>query len=78
KGMAVTALVLSIVGAGTSLVLVGVPLAIVALILGIVALARRLNGKGMSIAAVIVSSISLLWGVFVLLMFIFVGSLAGG
>jgi len=78
KGMAVTALVLSIVGAVTSLVLVGVPLAIVALILGIVALARRLNGKGMSIAAVIISSISLLWGVFVLLMFIFVGSLAGG
>ena len=78
KGLAITALVLAIIGAVTSLAFIGVPLAIVALILGIVALARRANGKGMSIAAVIVSSISLLWGIFVVLMLVFVGSLASG
>jgi hypothetical protein len=74
--MAITALVLAIVGMLTSLLFIGFPLAIVALILGIVALARRLDGKGMSVAAIVISAITLLWGVFLLVIVVFAGALS--
>jgi hypothetical protein len=74
--MAITALVLAIVGMLTSLLFIGFPLAIVALILGIVALARRLDGKGMSVAAIVISAITLLWGVFLLVIEVFAGALS--
>jgi hypothetical protein len=60
----------------TSLLFIGFPLAIVALILGIVALARRLDGKGMSVAAIVISAITLLWGVFLLVIVVFAGALS--
>lgn len=69
KGLAITALVFSIIGFMTSLLYIGFPLAIAGLIMGIVSLARRLGGKGMSIAAVSVATATLLWGIVLIMIF---------
>ena len=61
KKMAIWALVLSIVGLLTGIVFfVSAPLALTALILAIVTLAKHKQGKGMGIAAIIISSIALI------------------
>ncbi len=60
KALAITSLVLAIVSVVIGLIwFVAAPVAIVALVLGIVALVKRANGKGRSIAAVIIAGISL-------------------
>lgn len=62
KALAITALVLAIVSVVIGLAwFIAAPLAIVAIILSIVALAKHANGKGQSIAALIVSGISLIF-----------------
>lgn len=67
KGLAITALVLAIVGAVLCFIpfasFGGVPIVIVALILAIIALVKKANGKGMSIASLIVAGVGLLAGI---------------
>jgi hypothetical protein len=59
SGMAVTAMVLSIIGVATSCLLIGFPIVIIGIILGIVALSQinrrpqELAGKGYALAAII-------------------------
>ncbi|GGF46008.1 hypothetical protein GCM10010922_22170 [Microbacterium sorbitolivorans] len=69
KGLAITALVFAITGFMTSLLYIGFPLAVAGLIMGIISLARKLGGKGMSIAAVSVATATLLWGVVLIMIF---------
>ncbi|GGO62890.1 hypothetical protein GCM10010910_14120 [Microbacterium nanhaiense] len=82
KGMAVTALVFAILGAMFGIVpffaLIGVPFALVAITVATVALAKRRAGRGMSVAALIVASLSLIWGVFMFIVTVLLGSMAGG
>lgn len=60
KGLAITALVLSIIGAVIGVAwFVAAPLAIIAIILAIVSLVKRRGGKGMSIASLIVGGVAL-------------------
>ncbi len=61
KKMSIWAFVLSIVAFVTGLLLfISIPLAIVSLILAIMALVKHRPGKGLSIAAVIVSGLAIL------------------
>lgn len=67
SGLAITSLVLSIVGLLTTWILgLGILLAVLAAIFGIVALAKNQGGKGMSIAGIIIGGINILIGVFIL------------
>lgn len=77
KGLAITALVFAITGFMTSLLYIGFPLAVAGLIMGIISLARRLGGKGMSIAAVSVATATLLWGVVLIMIFWAATALSG-
>ena len=65
-GLAITAFVLSILGFLTSWIGIGILLALVALVLAIVSLSKRLGGKGLSIAAIVISGLALVSG-FILL-----------
>ena len=62
KALAITALVLAIVSVVIGLIwFVAAPLAIVAIILAIVALVKHANGKGRSIAALVIGGVSLIF-----------------
>ncbi|WP_156759404.1 DUF4190 domain-containing protein [Microbacterium karelineae] len=72
KGLAVTALVLAIIGTILCFipfaVFLGIVVVIVALILSIVALVKKANGRGLSIAALIVSGVGTLVGIGMLIL----------
>lgn len=60
KTMAIIALVLSIIAFLGICFCIGLPFGIAALIISIIVLAKKKNGKGMAIAATIISSIAVL------------------
>ena len=66
KGLAVTSLILSIVGFLTGWLGIGVIFAIIAIVLGIISLVKKRGGKGMSIAGIIISSLTLISAPFVI------------
>ena len=59
NGLAVTSLVLSIIGFLTGFIFIGIVLDIIAIILGIIGM-RKSTGKGMAIAGVVIGAIGLL------------------
>ena len=72
SALAITSMVLSIVGLLTVLILIGGPIGLVGLILGIVALVKKQPGKGMAIAGVVVGAIATAIGMLILIAFLVV------
>lgn len=70
KGLAITGLVLSLVGMLTSFIFIGFPITVAALIIGIVGLSKRYEGKGMFVAAIIVASLTLAFSALMLVLIV--------
>src|SRR5690606_33488960 len=67
KGLAITGMVLAIIGAVLCfipfVVFFGIFVAVAGLVIGIIALVKKANGRGMSLAAVIVGGVATLIGI---------------
>ncbi len=59
KGLAITSLVLSIIGFLTGILIIGIFLGIIGLVLGIISLAKKRGGKGVAIAGVAIGGLTL-------------------
>lgn len=68
KGLAITSLVLGIIGFLTAFMGLGILLGLVAIILGIIALVKHHGGKGMAIAGLILGVVTFVFGGFFFLL----------
>ncbi len=67
-GLAISSLVLGIVGIFSSWVMIGLPFAIGGLVLGIISLAKKMPGRGLAIAGTVISSLAVLSAILMFLL----------